>query len=368
VAIRLVAGPQATPEALEALTRRPFTVAAGDRTAVSLSGEPVPVGESVAFYSNFGCAMFTASNTGTLVYQSGGAGAVSELVWFDRSGKRLSTVGAPADYLRPRVSHDGKRIAIDIIDPATGRSDVWTYDLARNVATRLTFGPTENNFPVWSPDDSRIAFTSNRNGTGDIFQKASSGTGEDQPVFVDPASFKNVGDWSRDGTLLAYHAIATTSKAGWDLWTYSLADKKPALFLSTPATETMPIFSPDGRWLAYTSDESGRLEVYVQPFPGRGGKWQISPEGGSQPIWGPDGKELFYIAIDNKLMAVAVHTASGFEAGTPRALFDTHLKSLAGRKFDIAPDGTRFLLNSMIGEVKANPMTLVQNWAAELTK
>ena len=338
-----------------------------DPKNLSVSGEPVPVGETVAYYSNFAGAMFTASNTGTLVYQSGGAGAISELAWFDRSGKRLSTVGAPADYLRPRISHDGKRVAVDIIDPATGRSDVWTYDLARNVATRLTFGPTENTFPIWSPDDSRITFSSSRNGNGDIYEKPSSGTGEDQPVFVEPSSFKNVSAWSRDG-VLAYQAIATTSKAGWDLWTYSLADKKPALFLSTPATETMPSFSPDGRWLVYTSDESGRPEIYVQPFPGRGGKWQISPEGGRDPIWGPDGKELFYVALDNKLMAVDVRTASGFEASAPRALFDTHLKGLPGRKFDISPDGTRFLLNSMIGEVKANPMTLVQNWAAELTK
>jgi serine/threonine protein kinase len=339
-----------------------------DPKSLSLSGEPVPVGEGVVYYTNFGFAVFTASHTGTLVYQSGGAGGVSELVWLDRSGKRLSTVGAPADYLRPRVSHDGRRIAVDIIDPTTGRSDVWTYDLARNVATRLTFGPTDNNYPIWSPDDLRIAFTSNRNGTGDLYEKPSSGTGDDKPVFLDPTSFKVISDWSQDGAFLAYHAISTMSRAGWDLWTFSLADKKPALFLSTPATESMPIFSPDGRWLVYVSDESGRYEVYVQPFPGRGGKWQISPEGGNQPVWGPDGRELFYMSLDNKLMAVDVRTASGFEAGTPRVLFETRLKGLLGRRYDISPDGTRFLVNSMIGEVKANPMTLVQNWAVELKK
>ena len=122
-------------------------------------------------------------------------------------------------------------------------------------------------------------------------------------------------------------------------------------------------FSPDGRWLAYTSDESGRPEVYVQPFPGHGGKWQISTAGGGQPVWNRNGKELFYASADNKLMAVDVKADSGFEAGTPRALFDVHVKSINGWKYDISPDGQRFLANTVIGEVKANPITLVQNWA-----
>jgi Tol biopolymer transport system component len=158
------------------------------------------------------------------------------------------------------------------------------------------------------------------------------------------------------------------SKTGWDLWTYSFADQKPTLFLATPLTDSMPAFSPDGRWLAYLSDESGRPEVYVQPFPNKSGKWQISPEGGNQPVWSPDGKELFYMSVDNKLMAVDVRTASGFEAGTPRVLFESRSKSVTGRRYDVSPDGKRFLVNSVIGEVKATPMTLVQNWAAELEK
>jgi len=339
-----------------------------DPRRLNLSGEAVPVGENVTFYSNFAAAMFAASNTGSLVFQSGGAGGNSELVWFDRSGKRLSTTGLPADYQRPRISHDGRRIAVDIVDPATNRADVWVFDVARNVATRLTFGPTDNSYPVWSPDDSRIVFTSNRNGIGDIYEKSSSGAGEDKADFLDPTAFKNVCDWSRDGNLIAYTGISTQMKTGWDLWTYSLVEKKPTVFLSTPATEWQAVFSPDGRWLAYTSSESGRYEVFVQPFPGRGGKWQISPDGGNQPVWAPDGKELYYMSPENKLMVVEVDTASAFQAGSPRVLFETHLKGLIGRRYDVAPDGKRFLINSMIGEVKSSPMTLVQNWAAELEK
>jgi Tol biopolymer transport system component len=340
-----------------------------DTKSLSLSGEPVPIAEGVTFYSNFGAAMFTTSENGVFVYQSGGAGGNSELVWFDRSGSRLSALGTPADYQRPRISHDGRRVAVDIVDPATSRADVWIFDVARNVSTRLTFGPADNTSPAWSPDDDRVAFTSNRNGIGDLYEKSSAGTGEDHPDFVDATTFKTLSDWSRDGTLLLYHGISRLTKTGWDLWTYSLIDKRPNLFLSTLATEWHPVFSPDGRWVAYTSDESGRYEVYVQPFPARGGKWQVSPEGGNQPIWAPDGKELFYMSPDNKLMEADVSgTPATFQAGSPRVLFETRLKGLLGRRYDVSPDGKRFLINSMIGEVKGNPMTLVENWAAELEK
>jgi len=172
---------------------------------------------------------------------------------------------------------------------------------------------------------------------------------------------------SSDGRFLAYHVIDNKTKT-WDLGLYSVAEKKTSVFLSTPAAEVNGRFSPDGRWIAYQSDGSGTVEVYVQPFPGHGGKWQISPAGGTQPVWNRNGKEIFYVSADNKLMAVDVKADSGFEAGTPRALFDVHLKSVNGWKYDISPDGQRFLANVVIGEVKNNPITLVLNWAAEIKK
>src|SRR5262249_21387435 len=239
-------------------------------------------------------------------YQSGGGGAASKLGWFDRGGKELEAVGAPADYLHPRLSHDGRRVAVDIVDPSTGRPDVWVIDLQRRTSTRLTFGQADNTTPVWSPDDGRIVFSSSRAGNLSLYVKSSSGTGNDEPLYVEETSIKQATDWSLDGRFLAFHAIGTSTKSGWDLWTFSVADKKPAVFLSTPALETLGNFSPDGHWLAYMSDESGKREVYVQPFPASGGKWQISTAGGREPVWSRDGKEIFYVTPDpnNKIMAV----------------------------------------------------------------
>jgi len=339
-----------------------------DAKRLRLSGEAFPVGGQVQYFANFGFSVFTASDNGILAYQAGGTESISQLVWLDRAGKQLEVLGPPADYMRPRISRDGRRVAMDVRDPQTGHADIWIYDLARRLSTRFTFEAADNVFPIWWPDDSRIVFQSNRKGQSTLYQKVSSGTGNDEEFLVQEGSLTVPTDWSTDGRFLAYQAIDSKTKTGWDLAFYSLAEKKTYVFLSTLAAEVMGRFSPDGRWLAYTSDESGRPEVYVQPFPGHGGKWQISTAGGGQPVWNRNGKELFYASADNKLMAVEVKADSGFEAGTPRALFDVHLKSINGWKYDISPDGQRFLANTVIGEVKANPITLVQNWAAENKK
>ena len=339
-----------------------------DAKGLRLSGEAFPVGEQVQYFANYGFSVFTASDNGILAYQSGGAGGISQLVWLDRAGKQLEVVGLPADYLRPRLSRDGRRVAVDVRDPQTGRADIWIYDLARRVSTRFTFEAADNTVPIWSPDDGRIVFQSNRKGPGDLYQKASSGTGNDEEFLVQEGSLKAPGDWSSDGRFLVYGLIDAKSKTGVDLGFCSAAEKKTFLFLSTPATESNGRLSPDGRWLAYQSDESGRNEVYVQPFPEHGGKWQVSTAGGTQPVWNRNGKEIFYVSLDNKLMVVDVKADSGFEVGTPRTLFDVHLKGINGVKYDISPDGQRFLANTVIGEVKANPITLVQNWAAEIKR
>ncbi|MEO8190046.1 MAG: protein kinase [Acidobacteriota bacterium] len=336
-----------------------------DAKRLRLSGEAFPVGEQVQYFGNLALGVFAASDNGILVYQPGGARSLSQLVWLDRSGKQLEVLGPPADYLRPRISRDGRRVAMDIRDP-TGQADIWIYDLSRRVSTRFTSEPADNVFPVWSPDGSRIVFESNRKGSDDLYQKVSSGTGNDEELLVQEGRLLVPTDWSSDGRFVVHNLIDSRTKRGWDLGIYSVAEKKSSVFLSTPSSEANGRFSPDVRWLAYTSDESGRYEVYVRPFPGPGGKWQISTAGGGQPVWNPNGKEIFYASADNKMMAVDVKTDSGFEAGTARALFELTLKSGTGWKYDVSPDGQRFLANTVMGEVKANPITLVLNWAAEI--
>jgi Tol biopolymer transport system component len=335
-----------------------------DARRLRLSGEAFAVGEQVQYFANFGFGVFTASDNGILAYQASGAGSITQVVWLDRSGKQLDVLGPPADYLRPRLSRDGRRVAIDVGDPQTGRFDIWIYDLARRVSTRFTF-EADSVFPIWWPDDSRIVFQSNRKGQSALYQKVSSGTGNEE-FLVQEGGLKVPTDLSSDGRFLAYHVIDNKTKT-WDLGLYSVAEKKTSIFLSTPAAEVNGRFSPDGRWIAYQSDESGTVEVYVRPFSGHGGKWQISTAGGTQPVWNRNGKEIFYVSPDNKLMAVGVKADSGFETGPPRALFEVHLKSVNGWKYDVSPDGQRFLANTVI-EVKANPITLVLNWAAEAKK
>jgi Tol biopolymer transport system component len=341
-----------------------------DAKRIELRGEAFPVGEQIQYFPDRGFGVFSASNDGTLVYQRA-AGAPSQMVWTDRGGKPTETVGPPGLYRCPRLSRDGRRVAVDIEDPQTGRSDIWVYDLSRRVFTRLTFGPADNTYPVWSPDD-RIAFMSTAKSRGDIVVKPSSGsgaeeflTGSDTPgTRSDEAKFTD--HWSRDGCFLAFHTSGV--KTGADLWMISMADRKPALFLATPAAQVLHFFSPDGRWIVYQSNESGKFEIYVRPFPQPGGKWQVSTGGGHFPVWSADGKEIFYVGDDNRLTAVPVRTESGIELGTPEPLFEVRLRSVLGRAYDVSADGKRFLLNTSLEDVRSVSLTLVQNWAADLKR
>ena len=342
-----------------ALLARPF-----DAKRLRLTGEAFPVAEQVRFVGASGTAIFSASETGVLAYQSSPHGELSQLLWFDRSGKELESVGPAADYFHPRLSHDGRRIAVAIIDPQTANSDIWVYDLGRRVSTRLTFGPGVNIFPVWSPDDERIVFDSNRKGFHNLYQRAVSGTGQDE-LLLSSATHKFPTDWSAVTGLIAFF---TTLPAA-DIWTLSVADRKATPFLATPFQEGSPQFSPDGRWLAYGSTESGTPEVFVQTFPASGGKWQISTAGGFYPRWRRDGKELYYVAPDGELMAVEVAPGSGFAAGKPKPLFRTRIKVFdIGFQYDVSPDGSRFLINTLDENAATSSITVVQNWTAELRK
>ena len=334
-----------------------------DPEKLALTGEAVPVAESVQEDLGFFNAVFSASEKGTLVYQEAGASTgLTQVVLFDRNGTKLDTIGEPADYWDPHFSPDGRRVAMGIGDPG----DIWIHDLSRGLRTRVTFAPPDDYAAVWSPDGSRVAFASQRSGAGDIYARTASGTGEDQ-LLVGSKDFKIPTSWSSDGRVLLYHVRA--GNARWDLWMLSLSDGKTTPLLRTQFDEGGGAISPDGRWLAYFSDESGRLEVYVQPFPGPGGKWQVSTAGGVNPVWRNDGKELFYQALDGKFMAVEIQTGTAVESGAPKALFGAPTKSSSGRNFDVSSDGQRFLVNTPVeGEQGSPPIVLVQNWTAVLTR
>jgi serine/threonine protein kinase len=335
-----------------------------DPRSGKVRGEPTRVVESVGYGSPPGYALFSVSDRGVLAYM---AGVISqrELVWLDRSGNVLGTIGRPGGYQVPALSPDEKRVAFAMRDPQSGNLDIWLADLARNLSSRFTFSPANESRPVWSPDGSRIAFVSSREGFGDIYEKPSSGAGQERVIFRSNQD-KFLTDWSLDGRFLVFHTPGP--KTGWDVWVVPMTgERKAVTFAQTEFSEVQGQLSPDGRWMAYASDESGTMEVYVQPFPASGGKWQVSTGGGSQPRWRRDGKELFYISADKRLMAVEVKTEGTFEAGVPKALFSTRFLPAAApyqHSYAVASDGQRFLVTRLVEEEPAIPITVVMNWTA----
>jgi len=332
-----------------------------------IRGGAFPV-EKVARFTGTSNAVFTVSQNGTLAYSAGSEVGAQQLLWFDRAGKPVGSVGVPGDYIGPRISPDGTKAAFTLFDQRTANSEIWIEEIPRAVRTRFTFGPRGSSAPIWSPDGTRIAFFSNRKGANDLYQKPASGSGNEE-LLLESNEDKNPTDWSADGRLIAFNNLASRSNTKLDLWILSVADRRARPFLQTPFNEGGLTFSPNGRCVAYVSDDTGKYEVYVQSFPGSGGKWQISAAGGMQPRWRRDGKELFFLAPDYKLMAVDVVTDRAiFTAGTPRLLFQTRAATLLNNAYDVSADGQRFLINSFLGEPVSSPITLVLNWTAGLRK
>ena len=288
-------------------------------------------------------------------------------LWIDREGRPGDTIGQPQEALFfPSLSHGDTRVAVDGSDQ--GNVDVWILDAVRGTNTRLTFDEAVDYGPVWSPDDERIAFISPRNGNADIFLRAADGSGEAE-LLVTSTSFEMPFDWTRDGKTLVYMKRTQESKS--DLWMVPLdGDRTPLAILQGPSTETAPVLSPDERYVAYQSDESGRNEIYVTRFPSGGGRWQVSVDGGIGPRW--VGGEIFYVG-DNTMMAVRVETGSSFRAGTPIALFTgqdvgTDLRSLPVRPgYDVSSNGQRFVMGRPVGdEDETTPVIMVvENWYSE---
>ena len=318
----------------------------------SLTGDPITVADPVAA-GNTSAGGASVSAAGLVAYRAGGA-SLRQLTWFDRTGKAVGVVGEPdANMFSPALSPDGRRVAID--RTVQGNRDVWLMDLAREGITRFTFDAAVDGYPIWSPDGSRIAFESKRKGgswTSGSSRRAGQATEE---LLLETPYDEWPFDWSKDGRFLLYHQ--DDPKTGPDLWSLPMTgnDRKPAVVVNTPFTEQAGQFSPDGRWVAYETNESGRFEIVVQPFPAPSGKWQLSTDGGRQPRWRADGKELYFISPDGNLVSVAV-AASGstFEAGRPAALFPTRILGpivAATAQYTVSRDG-RFLINQTIAHPK----------------
>ncbi len=340
------------------LLAQPFNV-----NELQLAGEPFPVAEHVAYNVGLGRGAFSVSENGFLVYYSGGA-EINQPLWFDRSGKQIGSVGKAGLYFTVWLSPDEKQAAVNSVDQ-TAALDIWLYDLLRGVPSRFTTDPAGDSNPLWSPDGSRIVFSSNREGIWDLYQKIASGGNEE--ILLRTSEEKWPDDWSRDGKFIVYQTF--NQKTKWDLWLLPMSgDRQPSLFLQTEFSEQQAQFSPDGKWLAYTSDESGAPEVYLQTFPASGSKWRVSTSGGSQPKWRRDGRELFYIAADRNLMAVDIKLGPTFTASVPRTLFPTRVLTLTEFRnhYAVTADGQRFLINTSVA--KDNPISVVVNWMADLKR
>jgi serine/threonine protein kinase len=340
-----------------------------DANQLTLAGEPFPLAEQVAFNAVLGNAAFSVSDNGTFTYMTGSI-AGGQPALYSRDGKRLSSVGPPGEYFNLYLSPDEKRVAVSVSDPQTGARDVSILDIASGTPTRFTFSLAEDFLPIWSPDGTRIVFTSDREGAGNLYQKSASGAGNEELLFKSSNQRKWPGDWSRDGRFLICTSRSPTTKD--DLWVLPMTgDQKPFLYLQSPYNEDLPRFSPDGHFVAYTSDEHGRWEVYVQTFPASGGKWVVSANGGAQPRWRRDGKELFFIAPDRKLMAVDVKLeGSLFEAGVPKVLFQTNVVSYPNPRnvYDVSADGQRFIIVTPPEETSSTPIAVVANWTTDLKR
>jgi eukaryotic-like serine/threonine-protein kinase len=344
-----------------------------DAKHLEFSGDAFPVAEQVQYDSLLWRGVFSVSQNGILAYQGGGIEQVgTQLLWLDRAGKQIEPIGELAFYFTHSLSPDGQKLAVQVMDWQSKNSDIWVYELLGRTRHRLTFDSSIDSHasdPVWSPDGSRIVFASNRNGHFDLYQMASSG-GAKEEVLLQSNDDKHPTSWSPDGRFIAYDSRDPQRETRGDIWILPLlGDRKPFPFLSTNFETDSAQFSPDGRWIAYSSDESGKFEIYVAPFPGSGGKWQISTNGGFFPVWRRDRTELFYVASDNStFMAADIKTkGSTFEVHRVRLLFQRQVRTLGGNPYDVSGDGLRFLVNSIPpAEQNPAPITLVTNWTAGL--
>jgi Tol biopolymer transport system component len=348
----------------QTLMAQPF-----DAGRLETSGSPVPVAEHVLINLTSNRPVFSASDNGTLVYQTGSEQGGWRLLWFTREGKSAGSFADVDRYFDPAISPDGTRVAASLFS-SQGTADLWIFDLRRNTKTRLTFGPANQRFPVWAPDGKTIYYASNGKGSYHIFAKSVDGTGPDR-VVMDEDAFDYPRDVSPDQKYLVYMRGATVGTTGTAIWALPLtgSERKPFSVVPSLYSTGAASVSPDGKWMSYESNESGRFEVYVTPFPGGGAKWQVSTAGATSAKWRHDGKELFFLDPADNLMAVDVNSSGAtIQLGTPHALFRAVGVQNTLGAYAVTGDGKRFLLNT--GDVKEEnqPLTMVQNWPEGLKK
>jgi len=335
-----------------------------DLARLETSGDPVTIADQVSLYGDFlGFGSYSVSRSGTLVFDA--SQLLTRLEWFDRAGKRTGIFGDMGPHFNPRISPDGTHVAFDLYDTGTQTTQVWVGDVTRGVQTRLTSGPGSNSGPVWSPDGSRIAFQSDRKHQADVYVRAVAGTGADEAI-TDEDSQKIPIDWSRDGGFLTIFDREGGGNRQIRLSAIQLSgDRKAVVVVPTvPNLLGGGRLSPDGRWLVYDTDESGRSEVYVVSFPEGQGRVQISNAGGTNAKWSRNGREILYTAFDGRVTSVEIDTSHGLRVGTPKPLFQ--LPEGTGFGWDVSADGERVLLNVPVIKSSSVPLSVVVNWAAGL--
>jgi hypothetical protein len=317
-------------------------------------------------------AAFSVSTTNELAYAHGSARRTARLTLFDLAGKSLGPVGDPEVYYNVALSPNERRVAVSLLNRSPGNRDVWLIDLERAGApSRFTDDPAADFLPIWSPTGTQIAYSSNQGGgPANIYVRAADRSGPAE-LALKSATPNYVTDWSRDGRFLAYTDMVAAT--GSDLWVLPrTGDRKPESFLQTRFNEDNAVFSPDGHWIAYESDESGRPEVYVRPFPKAGGLHSVSRSGGTQPMWRDDGRELFFLTLDGTLMSATISTAKGLEAGLPRTLFPTgniyNGTNSMRHQYAVTKDGKQLLTISPEQRGSSSTITVSINWLAARQK
>jgi eukaryotic-like serine/threonine-protein kinase len=335
-----------------------------DLKRFALTGEPTTILSEIQYQPQVRRAVFSVSDSGLLVAQTGSGVAVSQPVWFDRRGNEVGLVAKPEVYGNVSIAPNGRSVAADITDMVGLNTDVWTLDLQRDSSKRLTFDPAFDVVPIWGPDGSRLVFSSNRQINVDLYMKNSDGAQEEKAIAHDDFN-KMPNDWTKDGKYILY-------TRGADLWFLTLPELKNSLFLKAASILRNGQFSPDGKWVAYASNETGKWQIYVTSFPDARGKWQVSTSGGEQPRWRADGKELFFLSSDSKMMAAPVTIGATFDAGSPAVLFQVNPRMSVSTNdqftYDVSRDGQRFLILTQLKQSETAPLSIILNWSARLNQ
>ena len=331
-----------------------------DGAAAELKSESFTVADDITYLEFINLLPISASDNGLLAYQSIDA-PKRQLAWFDREGNQTGSLGEPGQFGQERLSPDARYVAVQRQTGGKDTADIWIYDLESGQARQFTTETTHEGSPVWSPDGKHLVYFSNPRGQYDLYRKPLAG-GEAELLYSSRED-KYATDWSPNGKYLLFGSMGTSTES--DLWLLPLKDREPFTYLQTVSSEGYASFSPDGKWIAYQSDETKRAEVYVEQFPRTQGatrRYQISTEGGGLPRWREDGKELYYMMGNGRMMAVTVSAGAGFAVSPPRTLFQTRALPRTWNLYDVTGDGKRFLVNIPLEWATSSPITVVANW------